>query len=376
MSGVEVIGLVLGGLPLIISTAEHYKEGFEILRRWKRFRFVFQDFITSVDTQLQMFRLVLRRLLTPVQLEPEEKQRLLTIRYYEGWHRSDVVEALRSRLGDSYNTCMDILRIINRDMEDLQGMMSLKDGSVDWAVPGENQWKYQAKRIQLSFSKNGTRTVQSLEKKIGDLKGLLKLLDSPDDTLETMKTIPEDTTWGELFENIRRHAVTLHSVIKNSWKCNCEVSHLAGLQLQKRQASEYPPRFIINLALPQREPTSANLRRKLLIYAKDPQDTPKLEGQQPILVQETYITQLRTHFQTKSLPDINITPPPSTEERPNVNVKISSLCSTLQDLDYVEFLGCLADNEHQEHEVQWIKDTQQAPRSLGEISLEKLLTAT
>lgn len=124
-----------------------------------------------------------------------------------------------------------------------------------------------------------------------------------------MKTFPKDTTCGTLFENIRRHAVTLHSVIKNSWKCNCEVSHLTSLQLQKRQASDCPPRFIINLALPQREPTSANSRRKLLIYAKDSQDTLKLEKPQPVLVQETYITQLRTNLRTKSVPNVNSTTP-------------------------------------------------------------------
>lgn len=176
MSGVEVIGLVLGGLPLIISVGEHYKKGFEPLRRWKLFKLVFREFITAVDTQKQMFRLVLINLLAPVQLEPEEKQRLLTIANYEGWHRSDVVEALRSRLGNAHDACMgtsysrtkscslvlgcpgsriqasetaysslslslqldfcctnvaaDILRTMNEDMVDLQAMMSLKDGTV------------------------------------------------------------------------------------------------------------------------------------------------------------------------------------------------------------------------------------------------------
>ncbi|KFZ00935.1 hypothetical protein V501_10347 [Pseudogymnoascus sp. VKM F-4519 (FW-2642)] len=469
MSGVEVIGLVLGGLPLIISIGEHYKKGFEPLARWKRFRLVFREFITAVDTQKQMFRLVLINLLAPVQLEPEEKQRLLTVANYEGWHRSDVVEALKSRLGNAYDACMDILRTMNEDMVDLQAMMSLKNGTVDWAVSGKNQWKYQLKRIEFSFSENGTRTVQSLEKKIKDLERLLRLLDGTNDTFEGTKTVLKGTSWGELFENIRRHAVTLHSVIKNSWNCNCEMSHLANLQLQKRQASDCPPRFIINLALPQREPTSANSRRKLLIYAKDSRDTPTPEGTQPVLVEETHIPQLRTHFQPKSPPDVSsptllvwpglrsssssvsssfslrsifpkseildgtgnlaltlssklrsmqkfkskktlrfvpdlpteprnaegakhclddsqqsclVTPPPPppppplAKDKPRVNIKIKDLCSAMKCLDpNVEFFGCLSDNEHQEHEVRWIKDTRQAPPSLGEISLEKLLTS-
>ncbi|TVY25181.1 hypothetical protein LHYA1_G006051 [Lachnellula hyalina] len=306
MSGVEVVGLILGALPLVISAAEHYKKGFEPLVRWKRFKFVFRDFITSVDIQRQMFQLVLKKLLIRVQLEPEEKQMLLTTPDYEGWRRADIIEALKLRLGDSYDACIDILRAMNEDMVDLQDMMSLKDGTVDWANPGEKQWKYQAKRIQLSFSENGTRTVQALEKKIQDLKNLLELLDSTNDTLDGMKTISKDTTWGKLFETIRQHAVDLHSAIKNSWKCNCEATHQSGLQLQKRQPSDLSPRFTMSFALPPRDSAPQSLRRKVIIHAKESRHNSSLDRPSPVPIQKTYITQLRTNFETKSLPDVNV----------------------------------------------------------------------
>ncbi|OBT70029.1 hypothetical protein VE03_00658 [Pseudogymnoascus sp. 23342-1-I1] len=311
MSGVEVIGLILGGLPLIISAAKHYKKGFEPLARWKRFRFVFREFIDSVDIQRQMFQLVLKKLLIRVQLDPEEKQRLLTIPDYEGWRRSDVVEALRLRLGDSYEACMGILRTMNEDMVDLKVMMSLKDGSVDWVAPGENQWKYQAKRIQLSFSENGTRTVQSLEKKIRDLVNLIDLLDSTNDTLEGMKAIPKDTSWGKF-----------------------------KLRLMPKSRPRKSLRFVSDLPV---EPTNAE-------HAKPCPDA----SQQNCLV----------------------TPPFLAKDGIDVNIKINDLCSTLKGLDPdVEFLGYLSDNAHQEHEVRCIKDTQNVPPSLGEVSLEKLLTS-
>ena len=46
------------------------------------------------------------------------------------------------------------------------------------------------------------RTVQSLEKRIQDLKNILDLLDSTNDTLNGMKTLSKDTTWGKIFETI------------------------------------------------------------------------------------------------------------------------------------------------------------------------------
>ncbi|TVY35725.1 hypothetical protein LSUB1_G006774 [Lachnellula subtilissima] len=299
MSGVEVVGLILGALPLVISAAEHYKKGFEQLLRWKRFKFVFRDFITSVDIQRQIF-------LIRVQLEPEEKQMLLNTPDYEGWRRADIIEALKLRLGDSYDACIDILRAMNEDMVDLQDMMSLKDGTVDWANPGEKQWKYQAKRIQLSFSENGTRTVQALEKRIQDLKNLLELLDSTDDTLDGMKTTSKDTTWGKLFETKRQHAVDLHSAIKNSWKCNCEATHQSGLQLQKRQPSDLSPRFTMSFALSPQNSAPKSLRRRVIIHAKESRHNSALDRPSPVPIQKTYITQLRTNFETKSLPDVKV----------------------------------------------------------------------
>jgi hypothetical protein len=151
------------------------------------------------------------------------------------------------------------------------------------------------------------RTVQSLEKRIQDLGNILDLLDSTNDTLNGMKTLSKDTTWGKIFETIRRHAVSLHSAIKNGWNCDCEVTHLAGLQLQRRQITQTSPRFTMNFALPQSEPNLSNHRRRLLIYAKKRKEGPARKRLDSAPVQETYITQLRANFGTESLPEVNAT---------------------------------------------------------------------
>ncbi|RDL39879.1 Uncharacterized protein BP5553_04219 [Venustampulla echinocandica] len=313
MSGIEIIGFVLGGLPLVISAAEHYKKGFEPLVRWMRFKFVFRDFITSVDIQRQLFHLVLKKLLIRVQLPPEEKQRLLTVPNYAGWSHPDTVDAMRSRLGESYDACMDILRAMKEDMQELQAMMSLKNGSVDWAHPGEKQWKYQAKRIQLSFSKNGTRTIQSLEKRIQSLKRLLNLLDSTDDEdPHNTKAISKDTTWAKFFECIRRHAVNLHSAIKNGWKCNCEGIHATGLQLQKRAADDWSSQFTMTFgafALSKNENQNLYSHRRVLIILQEStsRSVPLLQRPKPSPLQGSYLDPLRTDFESRSSSQLTAT---------------------------------------------------------------------
>jgi hypothetical protein len=54
MSGFEIVGVVLGGLPLIVKVAQDYREGFEPFIKWRRFRYEFRTFINDVDLEKQL----------------------------------------------------------------------------------------------------------------------------------------------------------------------------------------------------------------------------------------------------------------------------------------------------------------------------------
>jgi hypothetical protein len=130
MSGIEIIGLILGGLPLVITAAEDYKRGFEPFLKWHRYKRQFRDFTNSVALEKQMFDGLLRRLLEYSDIPLDEKQLLLTGSDPEAWRRVETVKALKIRLGESYISCMYILKTMEEDLLELQKMMSLKDGSV------------------------------------------------------------------------------------------------------------------------------------------------------------------------------------------------------------------------------------------------------
>jgi hypothetical protein len=130
MSGFEIIGVVLGGLPLIISAAEHYREGFEPLAKWYRFRNDFRAFINNVDLERQMFEALVVQLLEQTDLSVELKQALPTGQDPDGWRQPEVKTALKRRLGQSCEACTGHLEAIEDDFVKLSAMMSLKDGSV------------------------------------------------------------------------------------------------------------------------------------------------------------------------------------------------------------------------------------------------------
>ena len=130
MSGFEIIGVVLGGLPLLISAAEDYREGFEPFLKWRRFRYEFRAFINNVDLEKQMFDALVVQLLEQTDLSGEQKQALSIGQDSDGWRRTEIKDALRKRLGDSCDVCIYLLEAIEQDFVKLQAMMSLKDGSV------------------------------------------------------------------------------------------------------------------------------------------------------------------------------------------------------------------------------------------------------
>lgn len=156
----------------------------------------------------------------------------------------------------------------------------------------------------MSFSENGTRTVESLEKKIHRLKDLLDLLDSTDDEDPyTEKAVSKDTSWAELFKSIRRHALNLHSAIKNAWKCNCEGIHTAGLQLQKRKAHDRSSQFTMTFgvfSLPPNNQQSPYSHHRVLILLKEKTGQPVSQRPKPRPVQISYIDQLRSDFEAKT----------------------------------------------------------------------------
>jgi hypothetical protein len=130
MSGAEIAGFVLGSFPLLISAAEHYREGFEPLRKWKRFRTEFIGFIDAIDIEKQIYNNMLERFLLSADVPDEELQLFLTKPKYDGWKREDLVSALQKRLGSSYGVYMSTVRKMDELMDELKDVLSLKNGEV------------------------------------------------------------------------------------------------------------------------------------------------------------------------------------------------------------------------------------------------------
>ncbi|KAH6693323.1 hypothetical protein BKA61DRAFT_279036 [Leptodontidium sp. MPI-SDFR-AT-0119] len=258
MSGIEIVGLVLGGFPLLISAAEHYREGFEPLAKWYKFRTQFIAFIDAVDIQKQLFNLTLECFLRSIDIEEDELQRFMEDPGYEGWHRPELFQRLKGRLGPSLGVFKSTIETMNGLMHDLEALLLIKDGQVEWLKEGSSRMDYQMYRLRHSFSKKGTRTVESLK---SHNRTLRDLLDSSE-RLSGMKAKRKDTTWANVFEAIRKHASSVHAALRAGWSCQC-APHTASLRLEQRKTGDWDSSFNLAFGVPQ--DTQTIVRREVTI---------------------------------------------------------------------------------------------------------------
>ncbi|KAG9239702.1 hypothetical protein BJ875DRAFT_812 [Amylocarpus encephaloides] len=261
MAGVEVVSLVLGGFPLLISAAEHYRDGFEPLKKWKRFRRDFIKFIDLVDIERELFNQVLKRLLLSAGVLHFELDFFMDPEY-EGWNDQKLKLSLERRLGSSLPAYLSIISTMNGLLLELQALLSLKNGKVDWVSNGAERWDYQLKRFRLSFSDKPTSILESFETHNRKLR---ELLDSKDEVDGAM-IVSERSSYQTSFEEMRLYANSLYEAVYKAWKCNYEHPHQTAFRLSQSEKSTWQSTFEISFIIRKEAPECLYVNRDVIIY--------------------------------------------------------------------------------------------------------------
>ena len=115
MSGFEVVGVVLGALPLLITGLEHYAEGIHTIKNMWDYEAVVSHLVSEFMLSEGIFRHSCQELLVPI-LPDIEAARLL-----EGgspdWENPGLNKRLREHLGPDYEIYTRAVRHLKRRIE-------------------------------------------------------------------------------------------------------------------------------------------------------------------------------------------------------------------------------------------------------------------
>ena len=125
MSGIEVVGIVLGALPIMVNGIERYSEGLSAARRLLNPRRELRNLHRAVRTELQIFRntalLLLHRIATETEVES-----LIQEPTSDLWKAPSFDKQMKTMLGSSYSVWCEVMADISN---------AIKEISIDLGLP-------------------------------------------------------------------------------------------------------------------------------------------------------------------------------------------------------------------------------------------------
>ena len=125
MSGFEIVGVVLGALPLIVSGIEGCSEGLSAARRLFNPRRELRNLHRAIKTELQIFRntalLLLHRIATEIEVESLIREPTSDL-----WRAPYFEKQMRTLLGSSYSVWCEVMTEVSN---------AIKEISIDLGLP-------------------------------------------------------------------------------------------------------------------------------------------------------------------------------------------------------------------------------------------------
>lgn len=143
MSGIEIVGLVLGAFPIILNGLESYRKGFETLEEWWQFRTHFIAFIDDVRHQMMKYNENMIRLLDPIIVcADNDKLANLLMIPNENHPTFNLEKVLEGRLASELDRFLRIVHRMHELVLALNKLLQIEDGKASFGshckppVPG------------------------------------------------------------------------------------------------------------------------------------------------------------------------------------------------------------------------------------------------
>ncbi|MCJ1436199.1 hypothetical protein MMC27_005577 [Xylographa pallens] len=256
----EVVGVVLGVLPLLISAIEHY-EFFAPFVCHSKFTRELQDFRRKLDARKLLFRNHCRLLLADLVHED-----LLEEMFHDGprhtsWRDKDINERIKRHLGEPYEAYIDMIKAIDGHIEKLKektkGFGTVLAPKTGTETIGDHHWRQRVgDYMKLAVRKKGldkdldelkelNEDLRDLSRQIRDLKkGHKNRLQASADHQAMTRTSHLSS-----FHAIRKTSENLYQALARVSSCMVHKEHSATLCIVARPLGKiHDPRIRFNVA--------------------------------------------------------------------------------------------------------------------------------
>ncbi|EKJ76393.1 hypothetical protein FPSE_03392 [Fusarium pseudograminearum CS3096] len=223
MSGFEVAGIVLGSLPLLVTTLETYCK---FMREWGKASSELKSLNRQLSTERAKYYNVCTLLISDV-VPQQDIESMLLSPFGPLWRVSETNDMIRQRLWDAYSpfeeTVVEIQEALEAIMRRLRVQIS-QDGQVEWG--NKNRMTREFRKLLYRLHRDDYKDdIATISKGISDLECLTKL---------SIKLEPsrKKQSRGKLFKILRDLSASIYRALCSSILCNDP--HDVSLELSPR----------------------------------------------------------------------------------------------------------------------------------------------
>ena len=131
MSGIEAAGLILAVFPIVVNSLQHFTEGLETIKSWKRLRRELNKYSRTLETQRIIYLNTIERLFEGIIQSNDELDAFMKDPGGAFSHNTEYEERLSTRLGRSYGIYAEIRANMLRAFEAARKELGIgEDGKV------------------------------------------------------------------------------------------------------------------------------------------------------------------------------------------------------------------------------------------------------
>lgn len=232
MSGLEIVGIVIGSIPLIVSGLEHYAHGVGTIRKIRDASQGFRILARRLRAEYNVYRNTLTILLSEcMSIAVEKQDDLINRPTSDEWDDPRVKAALIQRLQGSYDSFVEHVRSIHIALDDLRNKLHIdSSGKGPFSSDGKS-FSQAFKKFRFALKESEyTRLIESIGNDVSHIRSLTSQSRVLQET-NRRRRAPD-------YESIRKTASSIFEILQHSLSCG--VPHKASIYLKPVSVSVAP----------------------------------------------------------------------------------------------------------------------------------------
>ncbi|KAK4629102.1 hypothetical protein CLAFUW4_07777 [Fulvia fulva] len=223
MSGIEIIGVVLGAIPLVISGLEHYADGVRTIKVICGASREFKALSRKLGAEEVLYRNTLELLLSDC-LDLQKHNELTREPDGVAWEDLEVKAALQGRLQEAYDSFIEHVRSVAEALDEIKGRLQIGP-SGKGPFNDAKSFKQAYRRFHFALQKSAyIEFINSIKDDNTHLKRLTQQSQAINQVRQSRR-MPD-------YDQSRLHASGVYDILQHGLQVSCATPHKASIYLQ------------------------------------------------------------------------------------------------------------------------------------------------